>query len=97
MKSHTECTKFTPALGKATAVLMAVFLASLSTGAAAQTGGPYPPATAAPEKIHLKMRGAQGDYELSASDKSTQAGLPKGKHPTGTFRCRWVEGGIDCR
>jgi hypothetical protein len=48
MKTKTECTQFTPALRKIAAVLIAAFLAALSTGAAAQMDRPSQPAAGAP-------------------------------------------------
>jgi hypothetical protein len=51
MKSHKERIEFMCPRGKITTLLVAAFLAALSTGSTAQTGGPSPAAKAAPKAM----------------------------------------------
>jgi hypothetical protein len=105
MNSQTDRNELTVVLRNVTAALVAVFVITASTGAAAQTANPSPATTppgsatsGVPESITLKVNRTSYVYNLSDSGRSYPAEQtsPRSRIHKKQFRCRWEANGITC-
>jgi hypothetical protein len=96
MKTYAKRTKFTPVLGKVTAALIAVFLAGVSAGGAAQAGDQSPPPASPNSAVAWVQKDSQGlwVYYLSSTGTAstgqqlTPAAPPPGAPPAP--HCIWT-------
>lgn len=105
MNSQADRNEQTAVLCNATAALVAAFVITASTGAAAQTANPSPATTPpgsattdVPESITLKVNRNSYVYNLSDSGRSYAAEQtsPRSRIHKKQFRCRWEANGIIC-